>query len=265
MSENTITDTPVPPEKKNNTGKIILIVAIVLVVCCICAVLIAGIIYLVTQGMGPVKVAILNYDTDSDISYWSGGVGNDYDLFKEILVTDPDQRFEVSIITEYDLASLGDYQRLVLPDNAIPDGYLSDVSAWFKSGGRSIIAIDSAITYVSYAGWMWEDSAYTNGEDDYWSYDSLFDDLLLVEGPLTRDFFTTMVLSNQTGDSQMFRSRLPADAVILAQSSTDSSNIYAACRKVPGGGTVFVLGPFDSPESDVYDLVRAAIYARDCK
>jgi hypothetical protein len=104
-----------------------------------------------------------------------------------------------------------------------------------------------------------------NLEDIYWNYDSLSEDLLLVEGTLTRDFFTTAVLSSNSGDAQMWLDMLPDDAVILAKSATQPNIAYAACLKESGGGTIFVLGPFDSPESDLYSLIRAVIYARDCK
>lgn len=262
MSE-TVLETSTAPAKKN-TGKILAIVGIVLVVCCLCTIVIALIIYLVAAA-GPVKVAILDYDSDTDVSYWTGGIGNDWSIYEEILSSDPDDRFEVSIIRDYDLDKLNDFSVLILPDNAIPDRYLADVLDWLQGGTRRIIAIDSAITYVSYAGLMWEGAGYTNGEGVYWNYESGSDDLYLVDGPLTSDFFTTAILSSNSSDAQMFRSRLPDDAVILAESAEDPSMIYVACRKVPGGGTVFVLGPFEDPEYDVYDLIRSVVHARSCK
>ena len=135
---------------------------------------------------------------------------------------------------------------------------------WLKAG-NTIIAVDSAITYISYAGLMWEDSVWTDGEDTYWDYDSLSDDFSMVYSEITADIFTSSVLSSMSGDAQMYSYMLPYDAVILGESYNDPSAVYAACRNVPGGGAVFVLGPFDAPEDDVFPFIRSVVFASRCE
>jgi hypothetical protein len=278
---------PVPAPKKSTPWKVIIPVIILVLVCCLFLVIAAVTAYFGTQGQGPAKflatdtptrtptrtftptpefirVAIFDFDDTGQISYWSGSVGNDYDAWQNILNLDTGYRFSVSVVTDLYLSTLAGYSRLILPDNAIPDFYLADVESWL-SEGNTIIAADSAVTYIAYSGFLWEDSEYSSGEDIYWDYNSESDDLSLVFGSLTSDIYTSSILSSQEGDTRMYSYMLPSDAVILAESYADPSSVYAACRNVPGGGAVFVLGPFDSPESDVYSFIRSVVFASRCE
>jgi hypothetical protein len=279
---------PVPVPKKSTPWKVIVPVIILVLVCCL-FLIIAGIIaYIGTQGQGPAKflatdtptrtptrtftptpefvsVAIYDSDDSSSVSYFTGGWGNDVDSWETILNLDTAYRFSVSPVTDLYASTLAGFSRLILPDNSIPDFYLADVEAWLRTPGHTIIAADSGITYISYSGLFWEDSEYTDGEDIYWDYDSLSDDFKMVYSEITADIFNSSVLSSQPGDAQMYSYMLPADAIILAESYTDPSMIYAACRNVPGGGAVFVLGPFDEPEDDVYSFIRSVVFASRCE
>ena len=199
---NTIAE-PIPAPKKATPWKVIVPVIILVLVCCLFLVIAGIIAYIGTQGQGPakflatdtptrtptrtftptpefVRVAIYDSDDSASVSYFSGGWGNDVDMWETILNSDTGYRFSVSPVTDLYASTLAGFSRLILPDNSIPDFYLADVEAWLKSGGHTIIAADSGITYISYSGLFWEDSEYSNGEDIYWDYDSESDDLSLV-------------------------------------------------------------------------------------
>lgn len=287
MTDATLSD-PVPGGKKPTPWKVIVPVIILVLVCCLFLVIAGIVAYIGTKGDGPFKflatdtptmtptntftptpeyvsVALFDFANEDDISYWTGGMGNDWDIWQDILNSDPEYRFSVSTVTDLYRSTLSGYSRLILADNAIPDYYLSDVLAWLQSGNNTIISADSAITYIAYSGLMWSESEYSNGMDVYWDYDSESDDLKLVASVITSDIFTSSVLSSDAGDARMYRSMLPYDAVILGESYSDSSMIYAACRNVPGGGAVFVLGPFDDPDTDLNDFIRNVVFAWDCE
>ena len=280
-------NTPGSAPKKSTPWKVIIPVIVLILVCCLILMILAILGYFGTQGQGPAKflatdtptrtptrtytptpefipVAIFNSEEESSVSYWSGIWGNNVDTWSSILYSDPENRFSVWSVFDLNSTTLAGYSRLILPDNAIPDYYLADVAAWL-SEGNTIIAVDSAITYIAYSGFMWEDSKFFNGQDIYWDYNSLSDDLSLVFGPLTEDVYTTTILSSQSNDARMYSYMLPVDAVILAESYSDPSAVYAACRNVPGGGSIFILGPFDSPEDDVYSFVRNVVFASRCE
>ena len=284
---NTIIE-PVPAPKKATKWKVIIPVIILVLVCCLFLVIAGIIAYIGTQGQGPAKflatdtptrtptrtftptpefvsVAIFDSDDSSAVSYFSGGWGNDVDTWESILYSDSEYRFSVSAVTDLYASTLAGFSRLILPDNSIPDIYLADVEAWLRTPGHTIIAADSGVTYISYSGLFWEDFEYSNGEEIYWDYNSQVDDLSLVFGLLTSEFYTSSVLSNQVGDAQLYSYMLPTDAVILAESYADPSAVYSACRNVPGGGAIFVMGPFDEPESDVYSFIQSVVFASRCE
>jgi hypothetical protein len=289
MTENTQPETPIAPpiEGKKANWKVIIPAIVLIILCCLCL-LVAGILaYIGTQGKGPlamlatdtptrtptptftptpsyVSVAVYNHDTSADISYWTGGVENSYETYQDVLEGDPENRFRVGIVYDLSSSTLSGYDRLILPDNAVPDDYLDEVREWLWEG-NNVIAVDSAITYVSYDGLMWEESHGTNGEDTYWDYSSDEDDLLIFRDPITEDIFVSYTLSSDSGDAQMYGYMLPYDARVLAESAYDSTYIYAACRRIPSGGNVFVLGPFESPEDDLYPFIREVVYAPGCE
>lgn len=207
-----------------------------------------------------IKVAIYDHATTSDISYWTGGNMNSWAQYKTVLESDPEARFAVSVVTDLSAATLSSFDRLILPDNAVPDTYLSAVASWLTPG-RRIIAADSATCYAAYSGFMWPASAGSNGNGTYWNYGSSTDDqeVLLVH-KITEDYSVGAILSSKSGDAQMFSTSLPTDAEQITAKSTDHDKIYVASRDVPGHGTIVVLGPYDDPPgSDVDELIRDAV------
>ncbi len=210
-----------------------------------------------------VRVAIYDHGTDTDVSYFSGGMMNSWDVYQDLLIMDPRGRFTVTVVQDLSFSTLSGFSRLILPDNAVPDGYLSEVYDWYLSGGKSIIAVDSAVTYISFAGLFWDGSAGEIGEETYWNYASLENDLYTNPTVITADIASGL-LGSYGGDAQYFAAMLPADAVILARSSSDPAMIYAACRRM-AGGNIFLLGPFEEPGEDLFPLIRNVVFASTCE
>jgi len=55
----------------------------------------------------------------------------------------------------------------------VPDEYLDDVDRWFTKGNK-IIALDSAVCYLAYSGYLWPDIEGDIGKVEYWDYVSCF-------------------------------------------------------------------------------------------
>jgi hypothetical protein len=208
----------------------------------------------------PIAVAIYSHSLTSDISYWLGGNTNAWSLYQNILTSDVESRFAVTVVTDLSPATLAGFDRLLLPDNAVPDVYTTSVSSWFTPGKR-IIAVDSATTYAAYSGFMWPASAGSNGYGVYWDYNSGDNDQEVLRFDwITRDYVVGQVLDSYSGDAQLFAAGLPTETLRLTANRSDYGKVYVASRDVPGKGTIVVLGPY-SPlvASDLYALVRNAV------
>ena len=208
----------------------------------------------------PYSVAIYDHITTGDISYWAGGNSNAWSVYQTILETDPENRFDVTVVTDLSPATLTGFSRLILPDNAVPDVYLGAVSDWFTPGKR-IIAVDSATCYAAYSGFMWPSSAGSNGYGIYWNYSSGSNDQqVLMIDKITEDYTVGDLLSSVSSDAQMFSAGLRPEALQLTAKQSDHSMIYVSSREVPDKGTIVVLGPFAAiVASDLYALVRDAV------
>jgi len=206
---------------------------------------------------GLLPVAVLNYSESP--SYFIGRNTNQWETYFSILDGDPGGRFEVGVITDLSAATLASFERLVLPDNAVPEVYLNNVAAWFTSG-RRIVSVDSAICYAAYSGFMWSASAGSNGYGVYWDYSSSSNDQEVIRlNKITENYDVGDVLTSQSSYTQMYAPLLTVDTLALTAKATDHSKIYVAERWVAGRGSIVVLGPYSLVQSDVYPLVRDAV------
>ncbi|MGC9308636.1 MAG: dockerin type I domain-containing protein, partial [Thermoplasmatota archaeon] len=205
-----------------------------------------------------VRVAIYNSSTHGAGDYFDGGQSNNWDEFQSVLNSDPEGRFTVSVITELSYSTLAHYDVLVLPDNGVPNEWLDDVDDWFTADKR-IVAGDSSICFVSYAGYLWSGSAGSNGKYTYWDYNSDHNDSrIALDHPITSGYSVGQIISSVSGDAQMYIDMLPGDAQVLTTSNNNSTNAYVVYRDVPGKGSIVVLGVHDTLYPDGYDLVRDA-------
>jgi len=208
-----------------------------------------------SDGLLPVAV----FDYSGRPSYFSGNNVNQWLTYFSILDGDPEGRFQVGVIADLSAATLASFERLVLPDNGVPDVYLSDVAAWFTSG-RRIVAVDSAVCYAAYSGFMWPASAGSNGRDVYWDYSSSSNDQEVVRlNKATEDYAVGDVLTSKNNDTQMYTALLPEGTLALTAKATNHSRTYVAERWVADQGSIIVLGPYAPVQNDAYPLVRDAV------
>ncbi|MEK6851016.1 MAG: CARDB domain-containing protein, partial [Candidatus Thermoplasmatota archaeon] len=178
-----------------------------------------------------------------------------------ILDTDPAVRFFTTVLTDLSSASLAGIDVLVLPDNAVPDIYLTDV-ATFVGAGNGVVAADSAVCYLAYSGLLWPSAAGTNGYGVYWDYlSSNLDQEIWLSHEITADYVVGSVYSSVAGDAAMYVSMLPPDALALTGSAMVPTSAYVAIRE-SGGGRVVELAPYGTAPlpGDLLELVRDAVF-----
>lgn len=209
---------------------------------------------------GTLAVGIL--DSAVNPSYFVGTNNNVWESYRGVLDADPEGRFSTSVLTSLDVGSLAGIDVLVLPDNAVADDDLNDVDTWFQPG-RSIVAVDSAVGYAAYSGYLWPAAAGTNGATAYWDYSSLSNDQeILRDDYVTRGYAVGQVIASLSGDAQVVTSLVPADAVVVTGSSTDPSYRYVVYRDVPGKGRFILLGPYAPiASSQLHALIRDAAFS----
>ncbi|MFQ5909875.1 MAG: DUF4350 domain-containing protein [Thermoplasmata archaeon] len=206
-------------------------------------------------------VGIYDHGTTSDISYFFGGNQNLYSTFQAILDSDPLSRFQTTVITDLSSSTLSSLDVILLPDNAVPDIYLSDVATFFNSR-KGIVGVDSAVCYLAYSGLLWPGAAGSNGNGVYWEYGSWFNDqLILMSHEITADYTVGNTYSSEGGDTGMYKTMLPGDAMALTGSSMDPTLAYVVAREVFGSGRMVELGPFADffLATDLYEMVRDAV------
>lgn len=205
--------------------------------------------------MGQTSVAVYNCATNP--TYFTGGNSNAYSQVADILNSDPLKRFVVTVVTNLSTASLAGKNTLVLPDNAVLTADMASVSSWFAPG-RVIVALDSSACYGAYTGWMWPSAVGTNGYMSCWDTNSDYSQQIWLSDSITNGYTVGQVIDARMYETQFFTDKLPADAKALAGKQGDPSRCYAAYRDVPGRGRFVVLGPYVSPCTTEYTLLRNA-------
>lgn len=192
-------------------------------------------------------------------SYFKGGNSNTHAKVAEVLNGDPAERFQVTVLTALTAASLADQDSLVLPDNAVLPADLGAVSAWFGPGKR-IVTLDSATSYAGYSGFLWPQSAGSNGHGTYWDTNSAVGDQeIVLQDPITAGYMLGQVIDSRGYEAQFFTSMLPADAVVVSRSRTRLDRAYAVYRDVPNRGRFIALGPFISIADSHFSMIREAL------
>lgn len=209
------------------------------------------------------KISVAVFNSTANPTYFMGGNMNAWSPVSDILNSDPDHRFYVTVLTslkqEPGSSGLTGQDVLVLPDNAVPTNSLQAVADWFVPG-KVILALDSATCYAAYAGWMWPASVGTNGYGVYWDYNSgANDQKIWLADPITKGYSVGQAIGSVQYDTQFFVNKLPADAYALAGRSSDPTRAYAIYRDVPARGRLVMLGPYLTPLPDQYSIIREAL------
>jgi len=199
------------------------------------------------------------YNSVSRPGYFFGTASNNYSQFADALNSDPAQRFEVTVITSLTSKDLADKDALILADNSVAIDDMTNVSSWFVQG-KVVMAVESAVCYAAFSGFMWPESLGTNGYGTFWDYNSGVNDQRVASiDPIMKNYVLNQQLESKGNEVELFAAKLPADARVLTDKLYDPKRIYAAYRDVPGKGRIVVLGPFVPLASSHYPLIREAI------
>ena len=220
-------------------------------------------------GIGS-KIYVAVFNTAAVPTYFTGGNSNAWSSISSVINADPTHRFQVSVVTNLTPSpgSIGidGHDVLVLPDNAVPTTSLQAVSNWFQPG-KVIVALDSAACYAAYTGWMWPAAAGTNGYAEplvpgYWDYSSgTGDQEIWTQDPITSGYTVGTVIGSVVGDAAYYVDKLPSDAHVLAGRANNHNRAYAIYRDVPGRGRLVLLGPYITPMTNQWSMIREALIA----
>lgn len=192
-------------------------------------------------------------------SYFIGGNSNAWSPVVDILNSDPARRFTVTVATNLNADTIAGQEVIVLPDNAVATADLQAVADWFVPG-KTILAMDSSVCYAAYSGFMWPSAAGTNGHNVYWDYGSSSNDQQVwLSDPVTASYAVGQLIDSKNNDVQLYVDKLPPDAKALTGRKNNPNRCYVAYRDVPGRGRIIVLGPYVTPSSGQYALIRDAI------
>jgi hypothetical protein len=191
-------------------------------------------------GETDVRIAILDWGSEPD--YFTGGLTNSVEAALQVARS---RGLEAQPITPSEIAAgaLYSYDTLVLPDNAPPADVVGNIMAWWIGGGH-IVAIDSGVTFVLYAGMLFPELAdqyASSSQGIYWSYES--SDAITVQAshPVTAGHTPGQQITAVASDALLRIDKLPAGAQVLA---VDAGNAdWAAVVFYQGVGSLTFIGP----------------------
>ena len=135
------------------------------------------------------RVALYNETNSTSPDYTAGGMNTNYSVIEPLLVN---AGFDVDILTvqnilNYELTT-ANYDVLVLADNC-PRENISDLVKDFWLGGGGILSLDSAISYLGYAGILYrENESVSDGKNDFWSYNFNANGTIVERHPVTQSY-----------------------------------------------------------------------------
>lgn len=234
-----------------------------------------------------IRVAIYDDEVNGDGTYFQGFPSNAYDLVQGILNSDPQGRFTTTVVTDLSALTLANFDVLSLPDNSVPDQYLSDVAAWFVPG-KVIVCFDSAVSYAAYSGLFWPGYSGDAFNGTLWDYGSCYNDGQIADQDyVTAGYTLGQSVSTLDGDAEYYPEMLPPGTTVFltaiggecqelaagrgqgsafptsrsAKAETTAAIVYGAYRDVAGHGRMVLLGPYDWPDegvSDAWPMIRNA-------
>jgi hypothetical protein len=207
--------------------------------------------------LGKIRVAIYNCSTVPP--YFTGSNSNIYQQISTILGADPAARFDPIVVTDLSASTLADKAAIVLPDNAVSTTDAQAVSNWFVKG-KVIMTLESGTCYAAYSGFLWPQMAGLNGYNAVWDTNAgVGDQEVVLQDSVTSGYTLGQVIEARGYEAQFFIDSLPSDAKVLTRSKNNTTRAYAVYRDVPGRGRIVALGPYVSPGSTHYSIIREGL------
>jgi hypothetical protein len=174
-------------------------------------------------------------------SYFYGGWGNDYQVLVDALNS---QGFHAQAVTNAEITSgiLSDFEVLVMVDNA-PDVAAVPYVVDFWSNGGGIVAFDSSICFLNYAGILPPESAGSNGAYVYWDYGAYYQAKISAAHPITAGYDLGQIISGSGGDAEYLVNALAGTSAYpyyatLAEDIEISDLAYVSAYAPPTSGNV---------------------------
>ncbi len=185
------------------------------------------------------RVAVLN---SMEIpSYFMGGWSNDYQTLVDALNAED---FDAQAVTNKEILEgiLSSFDVLVLIGNVPNDASVSRVFNFWSNGG-GIVAFDSSICFLNYAGILPSESAGRNGYGVYWAYGTQYQAQIAAQHPVTEGYTVGQIVSGASGDALYLVGALARTSgyryyTTLAKDLIVNSFAYASAYEPSTGGRV---------------------------
>lgn len=214
-----------------------------------------------TFNILPVRKVVV-YNNSANPPYFFGGNSNIYQAVSDILTSDPQMRYSVSIATKLDAGSLAGKDVLILPDNAPSNEEFQPITDWYKTG-KEIITLDNAATYAAASGFLWGNTTGTNGYNTVWDsgLTSQNDQLIKLADPITSKYKVGDIIDSRGYTTSFIVNAIPSDTKILSVSDYNPGRAYAIYRDTPNAGRIVAFGPFVPLQQNQYNMIRDAAYS----
>ncbi len=207
------------------------------------------------------RVAVLN---SLDIpSYFAGGWSNDYQTLVNALNA---QGFYSQAVTNEEIISgiLSFFDVFAMIDNVPNDAAVPYVVDFWSQGG-GVVAFDSSICFLCYAGILPSESTGSNGIYVYWDYDTSSQAKISAEHPVTAGYEVGQIIYGTSGDAEYRVEALAGTSAypyytMLAEDLTRPSRAYVSAYEPPTAGkTVHVWDQFHWSNPDLRLMILNAM------
>jgi flagellin-like hook-associated protein FlgL len=189
-----------------------------------------------------IRVAVLN--STATPPYGFGSANNFYQEATDLLNNDPYITATIITNTQVQADALNDYDVLFLADNW-PDLASNQpiIDYWNKTNGGGIVALDSSIEFLCYAGILPAEANTTNGRNVYWDYDTIDTAQITVAHPITAGYTVGQNITGTPGDARYNITKMSTTASypyfkMLANAPGNMNFSYVSAYNPPNKGRV---------------------------
>ncbi|MFQ3549706.1 MAG: hypothetical protein SNJ70_08145, partial [Armatimonadota bacterium] len=205
------------------------------------------------------RLSVGIYKASSNPSYFTGESWNGYNAIWNILDEDSEKRFRPVVIDGLSSADLVGIDSIVLPGNAPLENHIEDILNWF-SIGKTILTIDSGVSFAAYSGLLFPSAVNTNGNPTYWSYSAGEDDQEIVSAyPITKGYTVGQIIQSNINGVQFNSDMLIESTKTIAVRNNVVNKAYAIYRDVPQMGRIIALGPYAPVRDSQKSIIRESI------